>query len=163
MIISPTLALAALALNLVVLAVSTPTPQKLFADMSEILCYDSRYATQEPSLQDCAATINGRIALESSDTIVRTFSRNPTRYQLRLPHTWSTERQQCNITIDIPQLPKQRAGLYARASMLDIKKAAFEVMVACVVRGDHLGGVVQTGKENKLQLRVEAGRRSAIR
>lgn len=29
--------------------------------------------------------------------------------------------------------------------------------VSCVAKGDHLGGIVQTGRRRNLQVRVEAG------
>ena len=138
------------------------SPQPQLFDLSDYLCYDSRYANHEPSPIDCFSIINSQIALYPSITAKRTFSRHPSKGQEKLPHTWSTVRQECNITIDIPELPKQRAGLYERASMLDIKIAANHVVLGCVLDHDHLGGVQQIGTNGKMQLRIQAGARSKI-
>lgn len=69
---------------------------------------------------------------------------------------WRTERGECAVVIDIPELPTQKFIPAAQASMLDIKRAAFEVLMSCVVNGDHLGGITHTGVGKHLQVRIEA-------
>lgn len=128
------------------LALATPPP---------IFCYDSRYASHHPALEDCAAIINQQIGQQPHMSKLRVFSHHPTDTQLLLPHTWRTDRQQCNVTIDIPVLWPSRST--AQASMDDIKRASFEVLVACVLRDEHLGGFTQAGKRGNLQVRIEAG------
>lgn len=49
------------------------------------------------------------------------------------------------------------------ASLMDIKRAAFEVLLSCVFHADHLGGLTQTGRDKNLQVRVEAGDKSKKR
>lgn len=44
--------------------------------------------------------------------------------------------------------------------MLDVKRAALEVLMACVLRADHLGGFVGTGRRRKLLVSVQAGERA---
>ncbi|KAL8654600.1 MAG: hypothetical protein Q9210_001413 [Variospora velana] len=123
----------------------------------QILCYDARYASHRPELGDCAAIIGHSIAKPPIAARVRTFARRPARYQLPLPHTWRTEKGECNITIDMPPFPGETGREAAKASMLEIKRAAFEVLMKCVVGADHLGGLMQTGSNMDLQVRVEAG------
>lgn len=125
-----------------------------------ILCYDSRYAIQHPIPDDCAAIINQQIGGLPNLAVIRSFSRNPGRHQFLLPHTWATERHECNVTIDIMQLPGEIVSHIALASMYDIRRAAFEVFMACVLRDDRLGGITQTGKWKNLQVRVESGGQS---
>lgn len=122
-----------------------------------VLCYDSRYALFHPDLQDCATIINRQIGQASKLDMLRSFSRHPNRYQLPLPHTWATERHECNVTIDLLKLPGERVPDVAQASLSDIKRAAFEVFLACVLRDHHLGGITQTGRLKNLQVRVEGG------
>lgn len=60
--------------------------------------------------------------------------------------------------VDIPDTPSTMPlPTTDQASMLDIKQAAFEVLRVCVARGQHLGGFVQAGMMEALQVRVEAG------
>ncbi|KAI4168897.1 MAG: hypothetical protein LQ343_006052 [Gyalolechia ehrenbergii] len=136
------------------LAINTTDPQ---ATSSAILCYDSRYATDRPALADCAQIIQHQIATPPSIIHrIRTFSRKPSSYQLALPHTWKTPKEECNVTIDIPSLQPE----IATASLLDIKMAAVEVMMECVSSGDRLGGFTETGREGHLQVTVAAGAKS---
>ncbi|KAI4175745.1 MAG: hypothetical protein LQ346_008009 [Caloplaca aetnensis] len=123
----------------------------------QILCYDARYATHKPELGDCAAIIGHSIAKPPIAARVRKFARRPARYQLALPHTWRTEKGECNVTIDMPPVPGETGLEVAEASMLEIKRAAFEIFLKCVAGADHLGGLMQTGKNMDLQVRVEAG------
>ncbi len=58
------------------------------------------------------------------------------------------------------QLPGEIVSHIALASMYDIRRAAFEVFMACVLRDDRLGGITQTGKWKNLQVRVESGGQS---
>lgn len=92
---------------------------------------------------------------------LRSFSRTPGRYDLPLPHTWHTVRQQCNVTIDMLKLhPQERVPDVAQATMNDIIMAAAEIVDTCVMKDERLGGISQTGKLKNLQVRVEAGARS---
>lgn len=152
MIISPTLALAALALPTLPPTINISSRYHALA----ILCYDPRYASHKPDLSDCAAIIGHNIAKPPMAGRVRSFARNPTATQLLLPHTWRTERGECNVTIDIPYIPG-RIEEVAQASMLDIKRAAFEVFMECVSGADQLGGFMQIGRNMNLQVSVEAG------
>lgn len=154
MIIFPTLTLSALA---VAIPSSNPTLQALpSVHALDVLCYDTRYATHRPTLWDCTAIINHQIAKPPTMARNRVFSRHPTARQLLLPHSWVTERGECSVTIDIPDIPGETERVTAEASMMDVKRAAFEVLMACVVGADHLGGFMQTGRTQNLQVRVEA-------
>ena len=130
---------------------STIPPSLHTAKKSDILCYDSRYADRRPNAHDCASIIahrivpNPRVAKRP-----RQFSRRPTATMLPLPHTW--ESRECGVTIDIPGGNLETA----EASLMDIKEGAMEVCARCVYDGDHLGGLVQVGRGNRLQVRVEA-------
>lgn len=83
---------------------------------------------------------------------MRQFSRDPNSKQLPLPHTWKTERGKCGVTIDIPGPVTQTA----EATLFDIKEAAMEIFVNCVLDDSHLGGLTQVGRGYWLQVRVEA-------
>lgn len=54
-------------------------------------------------------------------------------------------------------LPEQRtpANIKPCSAMKDIKCAAAEVLFIGVAGADHLGGLVQTGTRERLQVRVE--------
>lgn len=158
MIIPP--ALAALALSS-----STPTPLKTPSlDDSYAVCYDSRHAVYSPPMDDCAAIINHQIAVAPLVAQEITFSRHPTDSQFRLPHTWATTQNDCLVTIDIPPFPSQRAAEQSeQASMTEIKRAAFNVLMACVVRGDHLGGFGIAGKSQRLVVSIVAAKRAEAR
>ena len=140
-----------------ILTASLSRPQG-FSDLMPVLCYDSRYTIKYPVLADCVTIINRQIAQpQQKPSNARSFSRHPNRQQLRLPYTWATERQECSVTIDILRLPGERVPDYAIASLNDIKRAAFEVLIACVLGDEHLGGVTQTGVKKNLQVRIGAG------
>ncbi|KAL8698950.1 MAG: hypothetical protein Q9224_001621 [Gallowayella concinna] len=160
MTISRMLPLFVLAL-IIAFTTATATLNLPFSDTAHILCYDPRYASHKPDPDDCAQVLSREIGMSPVISRPRTFSRRPTGSQQQLPFTWKTEQDRCRVIIDIPELPKQRAGTAAQASMLDIKRAAFGVLLECVLKGDRLGGLVQTGKESKLQLRLEAGENSS--
>lgn len=83
---------------------------------------------------------------------MRQFSRDPSSKQLPLPHTWETERGKCGVTIDVPGSDSQTA----EATLFDIKEAASEIFVKCVLDNSHLGGLKQVGRGYWLQVRVEA-------
>ncbi|KAL8920648.1 MAG: hypothetical protein Q9208_006130 [Pyrenodesmia sp. 3 TL-2023] len=149
MIISP--ALAALAL-----ASSTSTPMKTPSlDDSPGVCYDSSHAAYRPSMDDCAAIINHQIAVAPLVAQEIIFSRNPTHSQFRLPHTWATTQNDCLVTIDIPPFPHHRGHEQSeQASMADIKQAAFNVLIACVLRADRLGGFATAGRQQRLVVSI---------
>ncbi|KAL8937386.1 MAG: hypothetical protein Q9211_003715 [Gyalolechia sp. 1 TL-2023] len=142
-------------LSLLLLPAINRTEPQAYA--SEILCYDSRYADHRPTLSDCARIIGHFIATPPSAIHrIRTFSRRPTYHQLPLPQTWKTPKDECAVTIDIPsEMPET-----ATASLMDVKRTAFDVLTACVYGADHLGGFTQTGRVGSLQVSVEAGDRS---
>lgn len=153
----PILLFLSLALITTTLAASTIPNAKV---SPPILCYDDRYAIQHPIPADCAAIINRQIGEQPHLAVIRSFSRNPNPHQFLLPHTWTTERHECSVTIDLLRLPGEIVSNIALASMYDVRRAAFEVFVACVLRGDRLGGITQTGKWKNLQVRVEGGGQS---
>ncbi|KAL8896643.1 MAG: hypothetical protein Q9207_007610 [Kuettlingeria erythrocarpa] len=164
MIVSPKLALAALALQTSAYAASLYNALPLDASPYlatpykglPVFCYDARYATDKPDLGDCAQIIGHNIAKPPMAARIRRFARNPTSYQLPLPHTWTTERGECNVTIDMPPLPGETEQEEAEASFLEIKRAAFEVFIKCVAGMDHLGGFMEAGTSRNLLVRVEA-------
>ncbi|KAI4179497.1 MAG: hypothetical protein L6R41_007818 [Letrouitia leprolyta] len=122
-----------------------------------MLCYDPRYATTAPSIDDCLTVIAD--VLETGDMYKKMiFSRHPFGIQKPLPSKWESSRKECVVVVDIPEWPskKQKWLPVAEASMLDIKTAAFELMKKCVVDGDHLGGITTTGRDFNLQVRLEA-------
>ncbi len=125
------------------------------------LCYDIRHARHWPHLPDCAATITSVLArhhLPLRETL--TFSHHPTAgsTQQRLPLRFHTERRRCVVELDIPNTPSSRQLPTAdQASMLEVRDAAWEVLIQCVAGGDKLGGVVQVGRMGALQVSVVAG------
>ncbi|KAL8644251.1 MAG: hypothetical protein Q9210_007347, partial [Variospora velana] len=125
------------------------------------ICYDRRYANRRPSIVDCVAIIQHQIPWPTRNLrIIRTFARHPRSQELAVPYTWTTPMHECNVTIDIPELPGR--SQVARASMLDIKDAALSVLTKCVRDGDHLGEFAATGTANNLLVRVEAGDESVV-
>ena len=44
--------------------------------------------------------------------------------------------------------------------MTEIREAALKVLGRCVLHGDHLGGVMHTGKKLRLQVEIPAGAHS---
>lgn len=136
--------------------VASPAPHILtFTTQSDILCYDTRYATHHPPLDDCSEVLTREIATPHMTRPI-TFSRHPIGDQFRLPHTFKTARGACAVVIDMPMTPTHAAVPPAEASMLDVKAAAFAVLKACVAHADGLGGIVQTGLRGDLQVRVAA-------
>ncbi|KAI4192067.1 MAG: hypothetical protein LQ348_003280 [Seirophora lacunosa] len=128
------------------------------------VCYDHRYATRRPSISDCVAIIQQQIPTpKGSIRIRRIFSRHPTSQMLKVPHTWTTQLRECNITIDITGPPFGAQFETAMASMQNIKDTALGVLTSCVRDADHLGGFSATGEENNLLVRVEAGDESVVR
>ncbi|KAL9634862.1 MAG: hypothetical protein Q9204_002837 [Flavoplaca sp. TL-2023a] len=149
---------------------------------SPILCFDPRYATQSPSLNDCLSIIRTLITPNPNvANRVRKFSRVPTAAMLRLPYTWSTQAQlqykgesarewgrgnayeegnapdgdkeaACGVTIDMPGAGTE----VAEATLAEIKEAAMEIVKRCVERGEGLGGIMSVGKWWSLQVTVEA-------
>ncbi|KAL9013739.1 MAG: hypothetical protein Q9173_001583 [Seirophora scorigena] len=120
-----------------------------------ILCYDSRYAESAPVLSDCASIIANQIVIPRYGTRTVYFSRNPVGEQFRVPKCWTTPRDNCRITIDIPPTAPAKPFDVEEATMLQIKTAALEVLRECVARGDHLGGIAAVGRHWHLQVRVE--------
>ncbi len=149
MIISP--ALAALALS------GSITKTASLND-TECICYDSRHVTRDPSLDDCAAIINHQIAVAPLIDQEIIFSRSPAHSQFHLPHYWTTRKNECIVTIDIPPFPGQSVAAQSeQASMTEIKRAALSVLMACVVRGNHLGGFVIAGREGRMVVSISRG------
>ncbi|KAL9016471.1 MAG: hypothetical protein Q9185_006188 [Variospora sp. 1 TL-2023] len=143
------------------IATSSPRPLHFLHDPYATLCYDRRYAVRCPSIVDCIAIIRQQIPMPTRNLRrIRTFSRKPRSQELALPHTWTTSVQECNVTIDIPELPGR--SQVARASMLDIQNAALSVVTKCVQDGDHLGGFAATRNANNLLVSVEAGDESVV-
>ncbi|KAL8751237.1 MAG: hypothetical protein Q9199_006561 [Rusavskia elegans] len=151
---SPILILISLTLTIHALNLASPPPRLHTAAKSEVLCYDARYADHRPAPHDCLTIINHRISPHPNVAKrMRSFSRDPSSKQLPLPHTWETERGKCGVTIDIPGSDSQTT---AEATLFDIKEAAREIFVKCVLDDSHLGGLKQVGRGNWLQVRVEA-------
>ncbi|KAL8824078.1 MAG: hypothetical protein Q9170_008257, partial [Blastenia crenularia] len=88
------------------------------------------------------------------------FSRHPTADEFLVPFTWlAAHGADCMVGIDIFPIPSRRgrpAIERDEASLMDVKRAAFVILVQCVLRGEGLGGIAQTGKRMGLQVRVEA-------
>ncbi|KAL8837404.1 MAG: hypothetical protein Q9176_005710 [Flavoplaca citrina] len=161
---------------------SLPPPTLLSSPISPILCFDPRYATQSPSLNDCLSIIRTLITPNPNvANRVRKFSRVPTATMLGVPYTWSTEAQAqyrwkgahekgrgnayeggiaqegdkeaaCGVTIDMPGAGTE----VAEATLGEIKEAALEIVGRCVERGEGLGGMMSVGKWWSLQVMVEA-------
>ncbi|KAL8957973.1 MAG: hypothetical protein Q9193_004877 [Seirophora villosa] len=164
------LAFVTLSTLLTLLTTATKTPSLRTLDIPDVtlpyytVCYDQRYATLRPSISDCVAIIQRQILQpKGSIRIRRIFSRHPTSQMLKVPHTWTTELRQCNVTIDITGPPFGAEFETAMASMQNIKDTALEVLTSCVRDGDHLGGFSATGEEKNLLVRVEAGDESLAR
>ncbi|KAL8894606.1 MAG: hypothetical protein Q9207_008459, partial [Kuettlingeria erythrocarpa] len=106
MIISPSVALSALALNLST-GPSASTPS-LRNDVSPILCYDSRYAITRLHPEDCRNVIRHKIPVTPFNERHMNFSRHPNEGDFPLPHAWYTRQSTCAIMIDIPDTPFTR-------------------------------------------------------
>lgn len=152
MIIPPALALLALTPP-----ASTPAPNTGSSNpLYPVLCWDPRYATQQPSFEDCISIIS-RYLLSADMTQMLIFSRHAHGSdQWPLPYRWQTEKRECAVVIDTPQLPTREEMNRAEASMLDIKAAALDILGKCVLEGHHLGGITTTGQEHNLQVRLES-------
>ncbi|KAL8897644.1 MAG: hypothetical protein Q9192_002474 [Flavoplaca navasiana] len=123
------------------------------AAKSDILCYDPRYATHRPAPHDCLTIVTHLIAPNPGIAKrIRYFSRRPDSTTLPLPYTWRSSRELCAVTIDIPG-PED---VVAQATLREVKERAMEVLVRCVYGENHLGGFTQVGRENWMQVRVEA-------
>ncbi|KAL8839205.1 MAG: hypothetical protein Q9170_001854 [Blastenia crenularia] len=147
MIVNPVLALAAL-----VNITSSFVPIRPNS-ISPTLCFDDRYVKSAPSYGDCATIISRQIAVRHTIN-VQTFARHPIRSEIGVPKEW-TNNGDCVVRIDIPDLPGRKEQK-AEASMVDVKEAAAEVLKDCVERGEHMGGIVATGKSWNLQVSVFA-------
>ncbi|KAI4181794.1 MAG: hypothetical protein L6R41_006397 [Letrouitia leprolyta] len=157
---SPTLPIL-LASAFIPVFTTTAAPPPIALHQSDYtFCYDYRYASFGPNPGDCADIINHQVARDPALRVPRTFSRDPNPDQFPLPYTWTTEKQLCNVTIDIPELPGRIHSVTADASRDQITQAAFDVMIACVLRDTRLGGLTSTGMRGHLFVRVEAGARS---
>ncbi|KAI4288602.1 MAG: hypothetical protein L6R35_002128 [Caloplaca aegaea] len=127
-----------------------------------IVCYDSRYAESTPALAECAFIIANQIVTPTYGTRTISFSRRPVGAQVQLPHKWDTSLHTCRIIIDIPHSGGQPFEI-ERATMLQVKEAAFEVLRDCVARGHRLGGIAAVGRHNLLVVRVEGGENEGSR
>ncbi|KAL8897645.1 MAG: hypothetical protein Q9192_002475 [Flavoplaca navasiana] len=150
---------------------------------SPILCFDPRYATQSPSLNDCLSIIGTLITPNPAyANRVRKFSRVPTSTMLRVPYTWSTQAQlqykgkgaheggrgNAYEGGNAQDGDKEEAACgvtidmpgagteVAEATLTEIKEAAMEIVGRCVESGDGLGGMMSVGKWWSLQVTVEA-------
>ncbi|KAI4097786.1 MAG: hypothetical protein LQ348_004547 [Seirophora lacunosa] len=124
-------------------------------DEPPTLCYDARYASSEPQLDDCTAIIAHQILTPEYEHRDVIFTRRPTSAAAyRVPKTWTTPRGGCRVVIDIPEGPRQPI-LGETASMLEVKTAAVVLMARCVIKGDHLGGVAAVGRKYSLQVSLE--------
>lgn len=128
-----------------------------------ILCYDSRYAESAPVLTECASIIASQIVTPRYGTRTVYFSRHPVGEQYRVPKSWTTPRDNCRVTIDIPPTAPGKPFDVEEATMLEVKTAALEVLRKCVARGDHLGGVAAVGRHWHLQVRVEGSEKEPSR
>lgn len=74
-----------------------------------------------------------------------------------VPRTWRHQRGSfgsCAITIDIPELPSTRIE-HEVSSLVEVKKAAIELVGACVAKRPKLGGFIVIGDDMKLQVSIE--------
>ncbi|KAI4234637.1 MAG: hypothetical protein LQ352_008162, partial [Teloschistes flavicans] len=116
-------------------------------DTAKILCYDPRYARRIPALDECAAIISHDILAPRAHVHQRRqFCRRHSGRYLPLPHTWNSERGGCRVVIDTPGEDR-----IVEASFWNIQSAGYEIMTHCVILGDHLGGIMQTGVRRELQ------------
>lgn len=80
------------------------------------------------------------------------FSRDRVpRPDVRTPKTWynyEIEDSSCLIGVDIPS----HQGGSDKTSLQDIKMAAMEIAVECVIKSPHLGGILQIGWANKINV-----------
>lgn len=78
-----------------------------------------------------------------------TFSRDITlRPDIKLPKTWNNDTHDCIVGVDIPAT----VGGSDKTSLYDIRMAAQAVAVECVIKPPHLGGILQIGWQNRLQV-----------
>ncbi|KAL9603807.1 MAG: hypothetical protein Q9219_000916 [cf. Caloplaca sp. 3 TL-2023] len=145
MILPPTLVIAALNLT----GSSSANPK---SDISPVLCYDSRYARTIPPLDDCADIAIKKIGIHNGKHVQR-FARHPKYHEIGVPKQWASEGG-CVVQIDMPRLPGRDKKETVEATMMDVKRAALEVVLACVAGDEHLGGVVSTGTDLALQVSV---------
>lgn len=80
------------------------------------------------------------------------FSRDRVpRPDIRTPKTWfnhEIEESSCLIGVDIPS----HRGGSDKTSLHDIKTAAMAIAVDCVIQSPHLGGILQIGWANKINV-----------
>lgn len=153
MIISPSLALSALALNIS----TTPnaSPPSLRHNISPVLCYDPRYATKRLHPEECLNVIRAKILVPKFNDRLMNFSRQPIQGEFPVPHVWNTRQGRCAIVVDIPDTPG-RLPAREESSIGEVRAAAMQVLAACVAEWPRLGGFVGAGKRWGLQVRIEA-------
>ncbi|KAL8917742.1 MAG: hypothetical protein Q9208_007794 [Pyrenodesmia sp. 3 TL-2023] len=153
MIISSSLALSALALNLS----SNPnaSPPSLRHNISPVLCYDPRYATTRLHPEECRNVIRAKILVPQFNDRAMNFSRHPIQGEFRVPQVWNTRQGRCAIVVDIPDTP---GGMPAReeSSIGEVRAAAMRVLAACVAEWPQLGGFAAAGKRLGLHISIEA-------
>ncbi|KAL8847660.1 MAG: hypothetical protein Q9221_007302 [Calogaya cf. arnoldii] len=80
------------------------------------------------------------------------FSRDPVPLRdIKTPKTWYNEDDAdsgCLIGVDIPSY----LGGSDKTSLHDIKMAAMAIAVECVIKGRHLGGILQIGWAHKINV-----------
>lgn len=149
MILTPLLALSSLRSPHLTSPPAPPSPWPT-------LCYDTRYARHFPHPRDCAFILNRLIVPPgTTSSPPLNFSRYPffPAGEHQVPFTWS--HGGCAVVIDIPDTP-QHPVWREESSLMEVKSAAFQLLVRCVVNGEHLGGVALLGRRLSLQVRVEA-------
>ncbi|KAL8946196.1 MAG: hypothetical protein Q9222_007375 [Ikaeria aurantiellina] len=89
-----------------------------------------------------------------------TFSRDPDlRPDIKTPYSWLDKEQgNCVIGVDIPAA----IGGIEKTSLKDVKSAALAIAVDCVIQPPHLGGIVQVGWQEKLNVVVVSFERPFI-
>ncbi|KAL8824422.1 MAG: hypothetical protein Q9170_008163, partial [Blastenia crenularia] len=154
MMISPTFTLFTL-VTLASAALAALAPLPNLPPHGSILCYDPRYATEQPVLDACISVVGHDIVTSPLDNLRRlNFSRRPIHDdEFLVPHTWAALKGGCKVVIDIPELPGRRVA-NEESSFGDVKRAAVAVMAACVTRKPNLGGITQIGKDLNLQLHL---------
>ncbi|KAI4232577.1 MAG: hypothetical protein L6R40_007363 [Gallowayella cf. fulva] len=84
-------------------------------------------------------------------TLPLTFAREKSlRPDIVTPKHWDTGESNCLIGVDIPEAQ----GGMDKTSLQDIRNAAFEVAVQCVIGGGHLGGANIIGWQEKITVVV---------
>ncbi|KAL8659403.1 MAG: hypothetical protein Q9226_000430 [Calogaya cf. arnoldii] len=122
-------------------------------------CWDPEVSAKSLVFRECNEIIVNQIGLTYdrsrrpfNPSLPLIFSRDPVpQPDIRTPKTWFNEEDvdsSCLIGVDIPSY----RGGSDKTSLHDIKMAAMAIAVECVIKRQHLGGILQIGWAHKINV-----------